>query len=96
MDCDGAKGCEHYWVDSPGIVKEITRDSLNESLIVWGERWGHVSVFGVLSCCTIDWFDVWVGLVLGFARLGVGEAFESACDVCEHGHVNFAVFVVPV
>ena len=50
----------------------------------------------MLICRTIDLFDVWVGLVLGFAQLGVVEAFESGCDICEHGHVSFAVFVVPV
>ena len=49
----------------------------------------------MLICRTIDLFDVWVGLVLGFAQLGVVEAFESGCDVCEHGHVNFAVFCSP-
>ena len=34
--------------------------------------------------------------MLGFARVGVVEAFESGCNVCEHGQVNFAVLVVPV
>ena len=39
---------------------------------------------------------MWVGLVLGFAQVGVVEASESGCDVCEHGQVNFAAFVVLV
>ena len=39
---------------------------------------------------------MWVGLLLGFAQVGVVDAFESGCDICEHGQVNFAVFVVPV
>ena len=33
---------------------------------------------------------------MGCVRVGVVEAFEIGCDVCENGQVNFAVFVVPV
>ena len=93
---NGAECREHRWINCPCVVKESTCHFLNEFLIFWGARWGRVSVFGVLSCLTIYWFDMWVGLVLGFARVGVVKAFESGCDVCEHGQVNFAVFLVPV
>ena len=55
---NGAECREHRRIDCPCLVKESNHDFLNEFLIVWGERWGRVSVFGVLSCHTIYWFDV--------------------------------------
>ena len=82
---NGSECCEHFWIDYPRLVKENTCHFLNKFLIFWGERWGRVGVRGVLSCFAIDWFDVWVGLVLGFARMGVVETFESGCDIFEDG-----------
>ena len=79
---NGAECRENCWIDCLRVVKESNSHFLNEFLIFWGESWGRVGVCGVFICCAIDWFDVWVGLVLGFARLGVVESFDSSCDVC--------------
>ena len=59
----------------------------------WRRR---VSVFCVLCFGAVDGLDMWIWLILRFARLRVVESLESGSDVGEHGEVDFACCVVPV
>ena len=79
---NGPECRDNSWIDCPCVVEESTRNPMDEFFSVWGERWGSVSVVGLLSFCAIYWFDMGVGLVLGFARVGVVVAFESSCHIC--------------
>ena len=44
---NGAKCCEHCWINCLCLIEEGNRDFLDEFLVVWGEKWGSVSDIGV-------------------------------------------------
>ena len=60
------------------------------------EEGGVVFLFGVLSCRTVVWGNMWVGLILGRPWVGMFEARQCVFNVPWHGDVHLLLFVIPV
>ncbi len=82
--CCVAQCCKHGAVNTLRIVEESADDLLNEFLAFWGEQSRCVRVFHQLHLCSIVGLDMWVWLMLQFARCLVLEAREGLGDVVEH------------
>ena len=57
---------------------------------------GVILFFGVFSCRTVVWGNVWVGFILGCLWEGMFEARQCVFNVPWHGDVDFLFFVIPV
>ena len=93
---DQAQGGKHRAVYRSRIVEEWSAHILDEFLSRLVKEGGFVLFFSVLSCRTVFWGNVWVGLILGRPWAGMFEARQFVFNVPWHGDVHLMFFVISV
>ena len=96
LRCDRAQVGKHRAVYSSCIVEECAAHLLEYFLSRLVEEVVVVLLLGVLSCHTVVWGKLWVGLISGCPWAGVFEARQCVFDVPWHGDVHLLFFVILV
>ena len=94
--CDRSQGGKHRAVYRSRIIEECAAHLLDEFLSRFVKEGGVALFFGILSCHTVVWGNVWVGLILGRPWAGTFEACQCVFNVPWNGDVYFLFFVTPV
>ena len=96
LRCERAQDSEYCAVYRSRILEDCATHLLDEFLFRLVKEGGVVLLFGVLSCHTVFWVNVRVGLILGCPWAGMFEARQYVFNVPWHGDVYFLFVVIPV